>query len=101
MIQSGRTIRRRAATFAGPSIETDMMVVPAGGHKRCFATVTLGELEAEHAAVKSECPLQVSNLEVHMADTRRRINRSKFSLVLRFHVSEPGKRVIVLENLAS
>jgi hypothetical protein len=52
-----------------------MVVVAAGGDKRRLAAIALGELEAEHAAIKPQRALQIGDLEVHMPDTDAGIDR--------------------------
>jgi hypothetical protein len=50
------------------------MMISARGNKRCFAPKALGQLQAEHAAIKPKRALKVSDLEMHMADANFRIN---------------------------
>lgn len=61
---------------AFPGIEANMMVVAAGGNKCGSASVSLRQLEAENAAVKLECALQIGDFQVNVADANGGINRS-------------------------
>ena len=68
VIEPGRAWRRRRAAGALPGVETDVVMVAAGGNERRLGAVALGELETQHAAIESERPIEVGHLEVDMTD---------------------------------
>ena len=59
MKQAGAARRRRRAAKTFPGVESDVVVIAAGGNKRRLAPVSLGEFETEHATVEPESTLQV------------------------------------------
>ena len=63
------------AALALPGIEADVVVVVAGGDERGVPAVARLELEAEHAAIEGERPLDVGDLEVGVADADARVDR--------------------------
>ena len=52
-----------------------MVMVAAGRDEGGLGAVALGQLEAEHAAVEGERPLEVGHLEVDVADARAGVDR--------------------------
>lgn len=58
----------RVAAEAFPRVETDVVVIAAGGDEGGLGAVALGEFETEHAAVEIECALQVGDLQMDVAD---------------------------------
>ena len=44
------------------------MVIVAGAEERSGVTHALRDLEAEHAVVEGQRPIQVGDLQVHVAD---------------------------------
>src|SRR5207249_11754803 len=67
--------RRRPAAAALPGVEADVMVVATGREERGVGSVALRELEAQHAAVEGEGPLEVRDLQVNMTDAGSGIDR--------------------------
>src|SRR5436305_13939022 len=51
-----------------PSVKSDMMMITARGNKRCVFAVSLCQLKSENAAVKIERPLQISHLQIQIAE---------------------------------
>src|SRR5439155_4797301 len=74
MIKAGCALWQRRPVSALPSVESDMMMITARGNKGRFVAVSLCQLKSENAAVKIECPLQISHLQMHMPDAHPRIN---------------------------
>ena len=73
--QAGRARRRRCAAPRLPGVEPDVVVIAAGGDERGVRRPCAGELEAEHAAVEIERPVDVGHLEVDVADVGARVDR--------------------------
>jgi hypothetical protein len=51
------------------------MMMTAGRNKGRFIAIALGQLEPENAAVKIECRLQISHLQMHMPNSYAWIDR--------------------------
>src|SRR6516225_12160538 len=87
MVKPDRVRWRRRRAFALPNVEADMMMITTGRNKRRFASVTLLQLQPEHAAVKRECAFEIGNLQMHMADACRGINwlAHDVSLLVKFN----------------
>src|SRR6266568_4904172 len=68
MIEAGCALWWWRPVTALPSVESDMMMITARGNKGRFVAVSLCQLKSENAAVKIECPLQISHLQMHMPD---------------------------------
>ena len=72
-----------------PSIQADVMMIPASRHKCRLPPVSLRQLESEHAAIERERPLQIGDLQMDMAYARAGIDRlrverrSEFSVIKR------------------
>src|SRR5436309_13522534 len=62
--------RWRMAAFAFPGVEPDVVVIAAGRNERRARTEALHELEAKHAAIKSERAVEIGDLEMNMPDSR-------------------------------
>jgi hypothetical protein len=80
-------------------VEADVMVVATRCDKRRAASVTLRQLEAEYAAVKTEGAVEVGNLQVDVADPHTGIDwafRSGRCVVLLRHFRTFEDRVSVL-----
>src|SRR6476620_1133700 len=75
MEQAGRAPRRRRSAAAFPSVEADMVVIPAGRNEGRFRAVTLHQFEAEHAAIEAERAIEIGDLQVHMADPDAGLDR--------------------------
>jgi hypothetical protein len=58
---------RRRAIEALPSIQRDMVMIAAGRDEGC-TLAPLRHLEPEHTTIKRQGPLEISHLEVDMAD---------------------------------
>src|SRR5437588_10045582 len=74
MIKAGVAVRRRRTALAFPGVQTDVMVITSGGEEGGLVSVSLGELEAEHVAVKAERAVEISHFQVHVADADRVMN---------------------------
>ena len=74
VVKSGRARRRRFPAEAFPGVESDVMMITAGGNERGLRAEALHELEAEYTTVERERPIQVGNLEMHVADADPGIN---------------------------
>src|SRR5436305_7554162 len=70
------------AAFAFPGVEPDMMVIAAGRNERRAVAHPLHHLEAEHAAVEPQRPIEIGDLEMHMPDPRTGDDRWVFGHVL-------------------
>ena len=86
MIEARGAGQRRRTAPAFPGVETDVMMIAAGGDKRRLAAEPLDQLKAEHAAIKRQRPVEIGYFQMHMADAhagvdrwcRQRISRSDF-----------------------
>ena len=75
MEETGRAGRRRGPPFDS-HVFRPMVVVSAGRDEgRVFAVAVL-ELEAEHAAVEVERPVEVRDFEVHVPDVHAGVDRA-------------------------
>jgi hypothetical protein len=72
VIQPGGA-RCRGAASAVPGVEPDVVVIPAGAQEG-GAGHPLGDLEAEHAAVERNRPIEIRHFEVHVPDVDVRMN---------------------------
>jgi hypothetical protein len=52
-------------------------MVAAGRNERGLPAIALRYLEAQDATIKAESTFQISDLKMHMTNTRARVNRSK------------------------
>ena len=59
--------RRRRAT-AGPGVETDVVMVAASGEEGSMTLHIKDQIESQKVAVKADRAVQVSDLEMDMAD---------------------------------
>jgi hypothetical protein len=75
VVEARMAERRRRAAPRLPGVETDGVVVAARGEEHGLIAVASLLLEAEHADVEGECPLNVGDLRVHVADVDARIDR--------------------------
>ena len=74
VIEARRAGRRRRAAETFPSIDGDVVMISAGGEKRCARTEALHRLQAEHAAVEVQSAFDVGDFEVDVADADLRID---------------------------
>ena len=78
-----------------------MVVVPAGRDEGRVLAVPVLELEAEHAAVEVECPVEVGDLEVHMPDVHAWIDRAGLHMAIVLqgaHTPEEPERALYLRG---
>src|SRR5258708_29764261 len=68
MVEPRRAGRRRRAAQALPGVQPDVMVISARRDEGRALAEALGQLEAEHAAIESQRPLDLRDLEVYVAD---------------------------------
>ncbi len=79
VIQPGVAGGRGRPAEALPGVETDVMVIAAGGDEGGLTPVPLHQLETEDVDVKGERAFQVGHLEVHVADIGSRGNAVSIS----------------------
>src|SRR5689334_23155891 len=89
MIESGGTERWRRAVQAFPSVQSNVMVIAAGGEKRSLVAHALHEFKAEHVPVKTDGAFKVGNFQVHMPHAYLGINRLG-RLFFRRHADYPA-----------
>src|SRR5947207_15210042 len=93
MKQPGCSSGRWRTAVTVPGIKPDMMVVTAGGYKRCFGAHALHQCKSEYITIEAERALQISDLQVNVADANLRIDRvashsgSRLLQVLRMLIS--------------
>ena len=68
VVEPGVALRRRRAAEALPGVEADVVVVAAGREEGGLVAVLLLQLEAEHAGVEGDRPVEVGDLQVDMPD---------------------------------
>ena len=66
VIEARGARRRRAAAFALPGVEADVVVIAASRNECRLAAEHLLQLETQHAAVEIQGALKVRDLEMHM-----------------------------------
>ena len=76
VVEPGRPRRRRGGTAALPGVEAEVMVVAAGADERRLVSVALGDVEAEHVAVKTERLVDVGHLQMNVPNVHTRIDPS-------------------------
>ena len=74
VVEPGCALRWRGGTATLPRVEADVVMVAAGAQKRRRVAHPLRDLESQHAVVEREGPLEVGNLQVHVADVHARID---------------------------
>ncbi len=67
MIEPGRSSLRRFATSAFPSIQSDVVVIPARGQKRGAAQM-VEQIETEYIAIELDGAVEIGDLEMDMPD---------------------------------
>jgi len=77
MVEAGCAGWRRSAAAAFPSVETDMVMITARRHEGCVPAIGLHQLEAEHAAIEAERPVEIGDLEVNMPDPGAGCDRAR------------------------
>ena len=70
MIEAGRAGAGGEPPALSQVLSADVMMIAAGGDERRLGAAPLHQLEAEHAAVEGQGPIQIGDLKVHMADAR-------------------------------
>jgi hypothetical protein len=73
-----------------------VVVVAAGGDEGGFGTKTLGQLEAEHAAVKLQRAFEFGDFEMHVADANPGMDRTVVGHGM--SVKQGGMRVKVADG---
>jgi hypothetical protein len=63
-----------------PGVEADVVVVAAGRNEGRLVAEPLLQLEAEHAAVELERPVEVGDFQVDVADVDTGIDRRRHRL---------------------
>src|SRR6266566_2485360 len=76
MIEPGGPGRRRRSAQTLPGVERDVMMI-AAGRDEGGAGSPLGELEAQHAAIEFQRPLEIGDFEMHVADPDPAIDRPR------------------------
>ena len=56
------------AAFALPGIQPDVVVIAARRNERRLVAVALHDLEAEHAAIKSQRAVEVGDFQMDVSD---------------------------------
>lgn len=69
VVKAGRAGRRWRAASAFPGVESNMMMIAAGGKEGGLVAEALGNFEAQDAMVKFQCAIEVCDLQVDMADS--------------------------------
>ncbi len=77
MVQARRPRGWRRPAQALPSIQSNAMVVATCRHERRLRAESLRHLEAENAAVESQRPFKVGDLQMDVADADLRIDRAR------------------------
>jgi hypothetical protein len=62
------------SAFTEPSVQSDVVVISTGRNKSSLRTESLHELKSEHPAIEFERPVEVGNLQVHVANADSWIN---------------------------
>jgi len=68
MVQASRAGRRRLASGAFPSVQSDVMVITPGGEENGLRPVALCDLKAEHVSIERQRPFQVRHFQMNVAD---------------------------------
>ena len=74
VVEPGRAGRGRRAALRLPGIETERVVIAAGGDEECILAQPGDDVEAEDIDVELPDPLDVSGLEVDVADVYAGVN---------------------------
>src|SRR5215217_5748093 len=72
VIEPGRPRRWRDSALALPGIEPDVVMISTGREKRGLVTEASDELETETASIEVDRAIEISHLEVDMADAGSR-----------------------------
>src|SRR4051794_36664802 len=92
MIQTGGARRRRRSTSTFPCVQSDMMMITAGGEECRLSSVTLCQFEAEHIAVEGQRAIQVGDLQMNVSNADLRVKRTKLSIRFHFDLSWAPQR---------
>src|SRR6185437_7840246 len=74
VIKPGGMRRRWRTTPAFPRVERDMMMIPTRGKKHRLCSVARRDPETKHIAIKFQRTVNVSDLEMHVADPDPRVD---------------------------
>src|SRR4029453_2760031 len=66
VIKPGRSPGRRLPAVALPSVQSDVMMIPAARKKCRRRSETLRQLKPKHIAIKSKRTLQVRHFQMHV-----------------------------------
>src|SRR4029077_14190605 len=66
VIKPRRSAGRRVTAVTLPSVQSDVMMIPAGREKCRRRSETLRQLEPKHIAIKSKGTLQVRHFQMHV-----------------------------------
>src|SRR5438874_6981242 len=66
VIKPGRSPGRRPAAVTLPSVQSDVMMIPAGREKCRRRSEALRQLKPKHIAIKSKRTLQVRHFQMHV-----------------------------------
>src|SRR6516225_4482177 len=74
MIEPRRTPRRGRTAAAFPGIKSDAMMIAASLNERDLRTSALHQLKTKYVAIERERPVDVVNLQMHVADAHAGID---------------------------
>src|SRR6202035_258234 len=74
MKEARRPGRRRRAAKTFPSVQADLVMVPAGREEGRAAAEPLRQLEPEHVPIERDRPFEIRHPQVDMADADGRVN---------------------------
>src|ERR1700688_3290601 len=77
MIEPRAVGRRRRPAETLPGIERDVVMIAAGRDEGGAVAAPLRELEAEHAAIEFQRPLEIGDLQMHITDPDPAIDRTR------------------------
>jgi hypothetical protein len=67
-------MRWRTSARALPSVQTDVMMITAGGDKRGVIPVALHQFKSEDIAIKIQRTLEIGDFQMDMANAHPRID---------------------------
>src|SRR6266480_3332136 len=91
VIEPRRSAGRRLAAVTLPSVQSDVMMIPAGREKCRRRPETLRQLKPKHIAIKSKGTLQVRHLQMHMTHPDVGMNCFRGHAVMSRHKRWLGK----------
>lgn len=65
----------RTAALALPGVQTEVMVIAAGGKEGDLVTESVLHLETERITVEGDGPLEIRHFQVHVTNARGWIDR--------------------------